>query len=262
MQNENQHKPAPIHFDFDIKHKKRPWYRDLVIFCLTFLGAWGVMYGGMNYSAFAQVAEVKAKRLKASLIQIDNIDQKTLTRVKASPQPKNILRAEKNIRPRNEAKLAFESLEVMPSDNRVALPALERNIPLIEVPTHQNWQQLEQNIQKGLQSGVVVHPISRKPGGYGNFFLTGHSSYYAWDPGRYKDVFSVLHEMEIGDEIDVYWQGQKYIYRTREIKVIKPTDVSVLEQPSDKSIVTLMTCTPIGTNKNRLIVVGELVDEL
>jgi len=93
----------------------------------------------------------------------------------------------------------------------------------------------------------------------GNFFLTGHSSYYAWDNGRYKDVFALLHEVEAGDEAIIYWEGKKYTYILEQSKIIPPTEVSVLKQPDDKSIITLMTCTPVGTNKNRLIWTGRLV---
>ena len=58
--------------------------------------------------------------------------------------------------------------------------------------------------------------------------------------------------------MNVYWKGKKYTYKIKEQKVVPPTATEVLHQPSDKSIITLMTCTPVGTNKNRLILVGEL----
>jgi sortase A len=129
---------------------------------------------------------------------------------------------------------------------------------LVTVPQHQNWNQLEGNIQSGLQNGVVVHPVSHDPGSFGNFFLTGHSSYYAWDEGRFKDVFALLHEVKVGDIVEVYWEGKKYEYKIRESRVVAPTAVEVLDQPEDLKILTLMTCTPVGTNKNRLILTGEL----
>jgi LPXTG-site transpeptidase (sortase) family protein len=46
----------------------------------------------------------------------------------------------------------------------------------------------------------------------------------------------------------------------REKNVITPGDVSVLERNKKKSEITLMTCWPIGTTLNRLIVTGELVE--
>jgi len=105
---------------------------------------------------------------------------------------------------------------------------------------------------------VVVHPVSHTPGNFGNFFLTGHSSYYAWDKGRFKDVFALLHEVKVGDLVEVYWEGKKYVYKIKAEEVVSPTAVEVLNQPKDKFLLTLMTCTPVGTNKNRLILTGEL----
>jgi len=106
---------------------------------------------------------------------------------------------------------------------------------------------------------VVVHPISRDPGNFGNFFVTGHSSYYEWDEGRYKDVFALLAEVKEGDNVEVYWEGKKYVYKMRQKEIVPPTKTSVLAQPDDKSIITLMTCYPIGTDEKRLIWVGDLV---
>jgi len=127
-----------------------------------------------------------------------------------------------------------------------------------EVVVEEKLEKVTNNIQSGLQNGVVVHPISHSPGNFGNFFLTGHSSYYAWDKGRFKDVFALLHEVKVGDQIEVYWEGKKYVYKIKAEEVVPPTAVEVLNQPKDKFLITLMTCTPVGTNKNRLILTGEL----
>ncbi|MDD2870924.1 MAG: sortase, partial [Candidatus Gracilibacteria bacterium] len=62
-------------------------------------------------------------------------------------------------------------------------------------------------------------------------------------------------------EIVVYYGQEKYTYKIREKKVITPGDVSVLERNKKKSEITLMTCRPIGTTLNRLIVVGELIEK-
>jgi LPXTG-site transpeptidase (sortase) family protein len=185
------------------------------------------------------------------------IKTETLRLKKLSPRKKQIFR-NRTLKPKNQAKKIFSDMPVYPSDNRLFIPRIRKNVPLVTVPTHRNWKQLEKNIQKGLQEGVVVHPVSHEPGSFGNFFLTGHSSYYKWDPGRFKDVFALLHEVEAGDTVEIYWEGKKYIYQLKKRFTVLPSETQVLNQPSDKSILTLMTCTPIGTNKKRLILVGEL----
>jgi len=245
-------------FEFDIKTRPpRPWWKDAILFCGTVFSVWGGTHLFLNFDAFAQIANFKFQTLKTSVVEkIFNPEQEKLQKIE--PKIKRTTFRSRKIKPRNQAKNLLREMTVFPSDNRIVIPRIGKNVPLITVPGHKNWQKLEKNIQKGLQSGVVVHPVSRPPGEFGNFFATGHSSYYKWDPGRFKDVFALLHEVKIGDLVEVYWEGRKFVYKIREKHVVPPTEVSILSQPNDKKMITMMTCTPVGTNKNRLILLGEL----
>jgi sortase A len=49
------------------------------------------------------------------------------------------------------------------------------------------------------------------------------------------------------------YNGNRYIYRVTETKVVPPTDFSVVQQ-TKVSQLTIITCTPVGTNTNRLVV--------
>nr|HMM62465.1 sortase [Candidatus Saccharibacteria bacterium] len=42
-------------------------------------------------------------------------------------------------------------------------------------------------------------------------------------------------------------------------EVVKPTDVNKLVYKTDKPMLTLITCTPLGTSTNRLLVTAEQV---
>ncbi len=248
--------PKTSPFDFKLK-KRRPLWKDMATFATTSLAIWGLSHVGMNYSAFAEIAEFKVNKLAASVVEsfepeIVEVSEPLLLETRKVTQ--------KAKAPKNHVAEVFASWGVHPSDNRLVIPRIEKNVPLVTVPVHKNWKQLETNIQKGLQGGVVVHPVSRTPeDSSGNFFLTGHSSYYAWDSGRYKDVFALLHEVQEGDIAEVYWNGKKYVYELTQSKIVPPTETSVLQQPKDRRMITLMTCTPVGTNKNRLIWTGNLV---
>ena len=236
--------------------KRRPLWKDMAMFMVTTISVWGVSHVALNYSAFAEIANFKLQtsitNLKEKFAEKPVVIER-LTKVKGRHIKEIKYEGE------NSAKKMFGEMIVYPADNRIVLPRIGKNVPLVSVAKNKNWKALENTIQKGLKDGVVVHPISRNPGNMGNFFLTGHSSYYAWDNGRYKDVFALLHEVEAGDEAIIYWEGKKYTYILEQSKIIPPTEVSVLKQPDDKSIITLMTCTPVGTNKNRLIWTGRLV---
>ena len=119
------------------------------------------------------------------------------------------------------------------------------------------WQVEEGEILDNLSGGVVHYKGTSLPGGEGNVFLVGHSSAYPWAAGEYGQVFSLLDKLVRGDRIEVAYRDKRYIYEVVEKKVISPTNVEVLK-PSDKEILSLMTCWPIGTTLNRLIVQSEL----
>lgn len=153
---------------------------------------------------------------------------------------------------------------VGPPDNRLIIPKLNLNVP-IEVPPNtdllkEDWAALEEDIQSSLENGVVHYPGTARPGQAGNFFVTGHSSYFPWAPGKFKSVFARLGELNVGDEYWVYYGGDKFRYVIEGKKEIKPSDVSVLDQPISKRMGTLMTCTPIGTTLRRLILTAKEVD--
>jgi len=152
---------------------------------------------------------------------------------------------------------------IVPTDNRLVVPKLGKSVPLVYMGTEhiegENWNDLEKQIQDGLRKGVVHYPGTAKPGQFGNVFLTGHSSYYPWAPGGFKDVFATLGKLEVGDRYYVYYNQIKYAYEIVDKREVQPSNVTVLEQPHDKKISTLMTCTPVGTTLRRLIITAEQV---
>lgn len=89
------------------------------------------------------------------------------------------------------------------------------------------------------------------PGQKGNFCVAGHRSY------TYNQAFNRLDEVKIGDEIIVKATNGQFKYKVNDIKVVEPTEVSVLNKTDDATI-TLVTCTPIRIATHRLIVKGKL----
>ncbi len=156
------------------------------------------------------------------------------------------------------------AMDISPFDDRIIIPRIDQNLPIVKVSSEslikRDWSALEKEMQSALQDGVVHYPGTSLPGQTGNVVITGHSSYFPWDPGRFKDVFALLHEMVIGDKVVVYFEQDKYIYEVDDIKVVLPNDIEVLKQgPKDK--LTLITCTPVGTNLKRLIVSAKPVSK-
>ena len=71
-------------------------------------------------------------------------------------------------------------------------------------------------------------------------------------------TFYLFHKLVVGDIVLVIWQQEDYYYRIKQIKIVDDNDFSILK-PTDQPTLTLFTCDPIYSQKNRLVVVGELI---
>lgn len=188
-----------------------------------------------------------------------------------TPPPEDLVLAEEERERNEEDRLVLPplDLEVTPDENRLYIPRIDKNIPIQNVKNEKvvygdRPQDIEDAIQEALKEGVVHYPGTAKPGEQGNVALTGHSSYYLLAPGKYKDVFALLHTVELDDEIIVYYgdkQGdqEKHVYKVTDIKEVKPHEVDILKQTDDYRL-TLITCTPIGTTLRRLVVTAIQVE--
>lgn len=171
----------------------------------------------------------------------------------------------KELPTKKEERKSFDWMDfsIAPTDDRLIIPKIGQSVPLVDMSTEhiegENWNELEKQIQDSLKDGVVHYPGTAKPGQFGNFFITGHSSYYPWDPGKFKDVFALLGKLEVGDRYYVYYDQIKYSYEVTEKFEVQPDVVDVLAQPKNKKISTLMTCTPVGTTLRRLIIRAEQI---
>lgn len=109
---------------------------------------------------------------------------------------------------------------------------------------------------KALEGGVAHFKGTTKPGEGSNIFIFGHSSFYWYKPGDYKEIFKTLPDLIVGDEIILWYQAKEYRYKVTETKEVQPTAVDVLK-PTEQEQVTLMTCVPPGTTLRRLIVIAK-----
>lgn len=131
----------------------------------------------------------------------------------------------------------------------IIIPNINVNAPVVvDIQSHN-----EADVQMGLKRGVLHYGSTAFPGQKGNVVLFGHSSAQVWAPGDYKFVFTLLNTLRENDPIIIDYEGTRYIYRVTDTKIVPPTDFSVVQQ-TDIPELTLITCTPVGTNKNRLIV--------
>lgn len=111
-----------------------------------------------------------------------------------------------------------------------------------------------------LKKGVAQAAGTALPGQHGAIFLFAHSTDAIWDVGLYNAVFYLLKDVQIGDDITLFYQGKRYDYRVSETKIIDPTDVSYLVNAKKlPDQLVLQTCWPPGTTWKRLLVIAKPV---
>ena len=91
------------------------------------------------------------------------------------------------------------------------------------------------------------------PGQVGNYCIAAHNNIYT-------EIFRNLHNINIGEEVNIITKTNIYTYKINSKEVVQPTAIEVLDQPTDgKKQITLITCTNMA--QARVIVKGELVSE-
>lgn len=103
-----------------------------------------------------------------------------------------------------------------------------------------------------LKKGVGQHIGSADPGTNGNLALSAHNDIFG-------ELFRDLDKLKPGDEIRVQTSMQEYVYRVTGMRIVSPTEVSVLT-PTAKPTITLISCYPYLVDTERIVVFGELVE--
>lgn len=161
-----------------------------------------------------------------------------------------------NVNPANFIVNPNAELAVGP-DPKLIIPKINVDVPVVYDVTPDYDSQM-----KAMENGVAYFGIpgaSSKPGQVGNTVLSGHSSNDILDKGDYKFIFARLDQLENGDSIYLNYEGKRYTYTVTNKKVVTPTDVNALVYETNKPELTLITCTPLGTSLNRLLITAEQV---
>ena len=137
-----------------------------------------------------------------------------------------------------------QQISADPLIGSIEISTIDLKLPLLEGAGMDNLEYAVGHMSETAQVGEI-----------GNSALAGHRGY------SYGRLFNRLDEVKEGQEVKVSTQDETFTYRVKETFLVLPTDLSVLEQPTDKSMVTLITCHPIKDPTHRLIVQAELVEE-
>jgi sortase A len=103
-----------------------------------------------------------------------------------------------------------------------------------------------------LHFGVWHLPGTSSPDKGSNTVLAGHRYTYSG-----SGVFYHLDKVKVGDDLTLYWQQKRYDYSVVKVAVVPPSEMSV-QAPTNDARLTIYTCTPMWTFKNRLVVEAKL----
>lgn len=97
------------------------------------------------------------------------------------------------------------------------------------------------------------------PGENGNVVIFGHSTLpQLYNVKDYRSIFTYLPSLNKGDRVSTKVGDVSYEYEIYDMFVVKPDQISVLDQSYDSANLTLITCVPPGTYWNRLVVRAKL----
>ncbi|HSJ72011.1 MAG TPA: class E sortase [Acidimicrobiia bacterium] len=127
---------------------------------------------------------------------------------------------------------------------------------IIRIPTierlSEGWAVVEGVTRADLRNGAGHMPSTALPGQPGNAVISGHRT-------TYGAPFHELDELRPGDRIEVETAIGIHAYAVRETVIVRPTEFWVV-QDRPGAWLTLTTCHPKFSSRQRMIVFAELVD--
>ncbi len=132
----------------------------------------------------------------------------------------------------------------------------------VEVPVNYGLSNDDATIMNAMNNGVAHWAIpgaDALPGQNGTVVITGHSAGDIYSNNQYKFIFSGLERLTDGDLIYLNYNSVRYTYSVNKKETVEPTDVAALTGAVEKPTLILVTCTPLGTSRYRLLVFAEQV---
>jgi LPXTG-site transpeptidase (sortase) family protein len=133
------------------------------------------------------------------------------------------------------------------SPQRLIIDKIGVNVPIVE----------SKSSDYGLSRGAWRDPQGSTPDKGGNTIITGHRFKYL-PPSNL--TFYLFDKLEAGDTFSIFWDKKYYFYKIKEVKIVEPTDLSILA-PTKEPTITMYTCNPVYSQKERLVVIGERMVE-
>ena len=135
------------------------------------------------------------------------------------------------------------------------LPGLGQAAGRIEIPAiGVDWIFVEGVTSADLKKGPGHYPDTPMPGQAGNAAIAGHRT-------TYGAPFNRIDELAPGDEIIVTTVQGRFRYQVAEQLIVDPSQVEVLQPIADRNTLTLTSCHPKYSARQRIIVRADLAGD-
>ena len=154
------------------------------------------------------------------------------------------------------------SFNLLPPTNRLIIPAINLDVPLVESSLTSNKDWTETSFDSDLENWVVKYPTTPNPGEEWNAFFFGHTSQEYWKKNPYGTVFRNIPQLKENDKIQVVREWVLYEYKVVKTVVVRPKEVNdtyIEFWEEGKEYITLMWCYPIGRTDKRMMVFAEKI---
>ncbi len=144
-------------------------------------------------------------------------------------------------------------------DFSIVVEKLGVNAPIVPNVSITDEKAYKDALKHGVAHSIASDYPTTSPS---NVYLFAHASLNFWDLGKYATVFNLIRKLDIGDSINIFYQGDRYIYKVVNKEIVKGWNTTSITRPVIEPILTLQTCDPPGTTINRLVITAKLSEKV
>lgn len=162
----------------------------------------------------------------------------------------------------DEKEETAKKLAVDPSKDILVFDKFKLSVPKIglesEISPNVDLQDEKVYRQELLSTGVAHAKGSYLPGQKGTVFVFAHSTDSVFNIAKFNAKFFSLGDLEAGDEIKIDYKNKEYRYKVSGRTIVNPDQVDYIRELGNALV--LMTCTPPGTDWQRLLIFADQVN--
>ncbi len=149
------------------------------------------------------------------------------------------------------------SIEPVNRDFSIVIEKIGVNAPIVADVSVTDEKAYLEALNSGVAHAITSKYPSENPG---NTYLFAHASVDFWRMGKYSKVFNLLRKLEYGDRIHVFYKDKTYVYEVKNKEIYQGWDTYPISRSVIEPVLTLQTCDPPGTTRNRLVVTSTLIE--